>query len=306
MNDSSGATNAAAETAQDDRWTVLRLLKWTTEFFESRGSQSPRLDAEILLAHALECSRIELYTAFESEPNEEQRTCFRELVRRRGEGSPVAQLVGYKEFYSLRLDVNEHTLIPRPETEHLVIAALDHLKECDPEDHSPRIADIGTGSGAIAISLAVHRPPSQIIATDISPEALQVAASNARLHDVQDHIEFVQSDLLAGVEPEQVFDVICSNPPYVSESEYQQLDSSVKDYEPKTALVSGPTGTEIIERILQLAETRLVPGGLMLIELSPMIAEACLRLANTLDHLADAKLINDFAGLQRVLVAHRA
>ncbi|MAW53821.1 MAG: protein-(glutamine-N5) methyltransferase, release factor-specific [Geminicoccus sp.] len=306
MNDSSGATNAAAKTAQDDRWTVLRLLKWTTEFFESRGSQSPRLDAEILLAHSLACSRIELYTAFESEPDEEQRTCFRELVQRRGEGAPVAQLVGYKEFYSLRFDVNEHTLIPRPETEHLVIAALDHLKQCDPQDHPPAIADIGTGSGAIAVSIAVHSPSSQLTAIDISPQALQVAASNAQLHCAEDRIEFVQSDLLADVDSERVFDLICSNPPYVSESEYQQLDPSVKGYEPKTALVSGPTGTEIIERILQLAENRLVPGGLMLIELSPMIAEQCLRLANALDHLVDAKLINDFSGLQRVLVAHRA
>ncbi|MEM6472944.1 MAG: HemK/PrmC family methyltransferase, partial [Planctomycetota bacterium] len=163
----------------DQDWTVLKLLQWTTEFFQKRGSDSPRLDAEVLLAHARDCSRIELYTAFEDVPDESQRGAFRELVRRRGEGAPVAQLVGYKEFYSLRFRVNEHTLIPRPETEHLVIEALDCAKLLHKTGEGLRVADVGTGTGAIAIALAIHLPGCQVVATDISEPALEVARWNA-------------------------------------------------------------------------------------------------------------------------------
>ena len=197
----------------DETWNVLRLLQWTTEFFQKRGSDSARLDAEILLAHARDCSRIELYTAFEEEPDEEQRAAFRELVRRRGEGTPVAQLVGYKEFYSLRFRVNEHTLIPRPETEHLVIEVLDCAKLMTAQDRPLQIADVETGTGAIAIALALHQPSAQVTATDISPAALEVARWNADKHEVADRIRFVEADLLGEVENPNMFDLICSNPP---------------------------------------------------------------------------------------------
>lgn len=151
--------------SETQQWTVLRLLEWTTDFFQQKGSESARLDAEVLLAHARECSRVELYTAFAEVPSEEQRIAFRELVRRRGEGMPVAQLVGYREFYSLRLRVNESVLIPRPETEHLVIEALDCAKEMEIGDRPMQIADVGTGSGAIAIALAKNLPESKVTST---------------------------------------------------------------------------------------------------------------------------------------------
>ncbi len=285
----------------DETWTVLRLLQWTTEFFQKRGSESARLDAEVLLAHVRGCSRIELYTDFEKEPDPQQRTAFRELVRRRGEGAPVAQLVGYKEFYSLRLRVNEHTLIPRPETEHLVIEALDSAKSIR-QDHGPlQVADIGTGSGAIAIAFAVHHPDSHVTATDTSDEALEVAGWNAEHHQVADRIDFVHSDLLAGVEQPERFHLICSNPPYVSESEYRELHRSVREHEPKTALVAGPDGTEVIKRILGESYGRLHPGGRLIMELSPMIAEACLELAEQVSELGDPRFVKDLAGHRRIL-----
>ncbi len=156
-------------------WTVLRLLQWTTEFFKQRNSESPRLDAEVLLAHARDCSRIELYTAFGDVPEEQQRVAFREMVRRRGEGMPVAQLVGYREFYSLRVRVDEHVLIPRPETEHLVIEALDCAKAMNVTDRPLQIADIGTGSGAIAVTLAKNLSSAEITAVDQSAAALRIA-----------------------------------------------------------------------------------------------------------------------------------
>jgi len=259
------------------------------------------LDAEVLLAHVRGCSRIELYTDFEKEPDQQQRTAFRELVRRRGEGAPVAQLVGYKEFYSLRFRVNEHTLIPRPETEHLVIEALDCAKSM-PRDRGPlQVADVGTGSGAIAIAFAVHHPNSHVTATDTSDQALQVAGWNAEQHQVADRIDFVHSDLLADVEQPERFDLICSNPPYVSESEYNELHRSVREHEPKSALVAGPDGTELIKRILGESYGRLNPGGRLIIELSPMIAEACLELAEQISELGDPRLIKDLAGQRRIL-----
>ncbi|MEM9586765.1 MAG: peptide chain release factor N(5)-glutamine methyltransferase, partial [Planctomycetota bacterium] len=135
----------------EEPWTVLRLLEWTTNFFKTKGSTAARLDAEVLLAHARDCARIELYTSFGEVPDEEQLVAFREMVRRRAEGTPVAQLVGYREFYSLRFRVDDRVLIPRPETEHLVTEALDHIKSIDRDD-TVHIADIGTGSGAIAIA----------------------------------------------------------------------------------------------------------------------------------------------------------
>jgi release factor glutamine methyltransferase len=285
----------------DEKWTVLRLLQWTTEFFQKRGSDSARLDAEILLAHARHCSRIELYTDFESEPDEEQRAAFRELVRRRGEGTPVAQLVGYKEFYSLRFRVNEHTLLPRPETEHLVIEALDCAKAMTPTDGALHVADVGTGSGAIAIALAVHQPRTRVTATDLSDEALDVAKWNAEKHGVADRIDFIQTDLLADVDHPQQFDLICSNPPYVSESEYAKLDRSVRDHEPKTALVAGEDGTEVIKRLMAESYTRLSPGGRLIIELSPMIADACEQLAEQIGELGDMRMIKDLAGHKRIL-----
>ncbi len=241
----------------NDPWTVLRLLEWTTDYFKQKGSDSARLDAEILLAHARQCSRVELYTAFAEEPTSEQRTSFREMIRRRGEGTPVAQLVGYKEFYSLQFRVNENVLIPRPETEHLVIEALDVAKILDISDRSIQIADIGTGSGAIAVTLAKQLANAQVTAVDQSDAALNIAAWNAAKHNVDSRITFANSDLLLSIDSPKQFDIICTNPPYVSEAEYAELDPTVRDYEPREALVSGPTGTETIERIINLCPDRL-------------------------------------------------
>jgi release factor glutamine methyltransferase len=290
---------------QEEAWTVLRLLEWTTDFFKKRGSPSARLDAEVLLAHARNCERIQLYTAFAEVPEEEEKVAFREMVRRRGEGMPVAQLVGYKEFYSLKFRVTEHVLIPRPETEHLVIEALDCAKAMNKTDGPLLIADVGTGSGAIAISLAATLPETQVTAIDQSSEALKIAIWNAEKHKVDSRIDFVESDLLEEVKSPTKFDLICSNPPYVSETEYEDLLPSVRDYEPREALVSGPDGTEIIKRLLGESYDRLNSGGRLIIELSPMIADACEELVGQISELEDLRFIKDLAGHKRILSAAR-
>jgi release factor glutamine methyltransferase len=291
--------------SQEQPWTVLRLLEWTTDFFQQRDSESPRLDAEVLLAHARGCSRIELYTAFGEVPNDEQRIAFRELVRRRGEGMPVAQLVGYREFYSLRFRVDESVLIPRPETEHVVIEALDCAKAMQVADRPLRIADVGTGSGAIAIALAKHLPQATVTAIDQSPDAIKIAIWNAEQHQVDERIDFVEGDLLAQVQSPQTFDIICSNPPYISEAEFAQLPATVREFEPREALVAGPDGTEVIKRLLGEAYDRLESGGRLIIELSPMIADACADLAGQISELTDLRFIKDLAGHRRVMSLRR-
>lgn len=301
---SEGAENADSKKSSEDPWTVLRLLEWTTDFFKSRGSDSARLDAEVLLAHARGCERIELYTAFGEVPDEEQRIAFREMVRRRGEGTPVAQLVGYREFYSMKFRVDENVLIPRPETEHLVIEALDCLKTMK-TDRPLQLADIGTGSGAIAISIAKHAGAVEVTAVDSSSAALKIALWNAEKLKIGQTIRFLESDLLLGVDEPQRFDIICSNPPYVSELEYAELSSTVRDYEPKQALVSGAEGTEVIERLFNECPDRLQPGGRLIIELSPMIADACEALANASDAFTDVKFIKDLEGHRRILSVQR-
>ena len=290
--------------SQDQPWTVLRLLDWTTDFFKRKGSESPRLDAEVLLAHARDCERIELYTAFAEEPEEEQRVAFREMVRRRGEGMPVAQLVGYREFYSSRFRVNDATLIPRPETEHLVVETLDCAKQFS-LNRPLQVIDVGTGSGVIAISVAQSCENAVVTAVDISDAALKIAAWNAQKLEVADRIDFLQSDLLAAVEQPERFDVICSNPPYVSEAEYKELSPTVRDFEPRGALVSGPDGTEVIARLLEQTPDRLNIGGRLIIELSPMIADACQALALANSAFGDLRFIKDLDGHRRILSLQR-
>ncbi|MEM6692604.1 MAG: peptide chain release factor N(5)-glutamine methyltransferase [Planctomycetota bacterium] len=290
----------------DQSWTVLRLLDWTTDFFRSRGSESPRLDAELLLAHARSCERIELYTAFDDVPNEEQRIAFREMIKRRGDGAPVAQLVGTKEFFSLSFRVDDNVLIPRPETEHLVVEAIDVVKQWRSQPNPPfegrpcRILDVGTGSGVIAIALAKHLDDVDIVAVDISPAALEIALWNAKHHQVENQVRFYQSDLLESLTDETPFDLICSNPPYVSREEYEELPNSVRSFEPQLALLAGKKGTETIERIFDEAPSLLHPHGCLIIEHSPMNADHVKSYADHHGAYAEAHLIKDLAGHKRL------
>lgn len=284
-----------------EAWTILRLLNWTTDFLKKSGSTSPRLDAEVLLAHACECQRIDLYTTFDKEPTEVSRTAFRELVRRRAEGTPVAYLVGHKEFYALSFEVNPDVLIPRPETEHLVVEALDRAKTI--ERRPLRIADVGTGSGVIAIAVAKHLKNCHITAIDFSEAALKLAERNAQKHQLAEHITFIKSNLLADC-PDSQFDMILSNPPYVSESEYELLPNSVKQYEPRLALVGGTTGSEIITDLLVQSHSRLADGGYCIFEFSPMLAK------RIKDYVGpgwlEPHITKDYSGLARIVTLRKA
>ena len=291
-----------------DSWTVKRLLEWTTDYLQKNARQSPRLEAEILLAAALSCQRIELYTSFDLEPSEDKRAVFRDYVKRRATGEPVAYLVGHKEFYSLSFQVDRNTLIPRPETEQLVVESLDWIKARQTVNpgFEPNICDLGTGSGAIAVAMAYSlkkaNRPGKITAVDLSEKALNLAKKNGERHNVSDRIRWILSDLLENIDGP--FDLIVSNPPYVSESEYEQLDPEVKNYEPKTALLAGPMGTEVFQRLVPQAWGKLNAGGQLFCELSPMIAEAVVSLFDDL-RWKNVRLLKDLAGLHRIAAAEK-
>jgi release factor glutamine methyltransferase len=287
-----------------ETWTIGRLLGWTTDYLNRHHSDSPRLEAEVLLAHALGCPRIGLYTAFDQEPSETVRSAFRELVRRRAEGEPVAYLVGHREFYSLSFRVGPAVLVPRPETELLVLTLLDLVKASG--NAEPQIADVGTGSGAIAVSVAKYLAQARLAAIDSSAEALAVARQNAADHGVAERIEFLQGDLLGPLAPGRELDFVASNPPYVSEAEWESLPPDVKKYEPRTALVAGPLGTEVIARLIPQAAERLRPGGHLLMEISPMIHEAVGKLIEAEPRWELQPTVKDLARHARVVVARRA
>jgi release factor glutamine methyltransferase len=286
----------AAET-----WTVGRLLAWTTDWLSARGAESPRLDAEVLLAHVRGCPRIALYTAFEEPVAEAERARFRELVKRRGGGEPVAYLVGSREFFSLPFTVDRSVLVPRPETEGLVVRVLDLSRAAA----APRIVDVGTGSGAIVVALAKHLPRAALAATDISAEALAVARANAARHGVAERIVFVECDLLDAAAAAGPWDVIVSNPPYVREDEFAALPRDVREHEPRGALVSGPTGVEVVERLAAAAATQLAPGGWLVVEIGPTVVEAAEAALAKQAGLDPGPTLKDLAGLPRIVQARR-
>lgn len=288
--------------SESTEWTIGKLLEWTKDYLAQHGSDSARLDAEVLLAHARQCQRIELYTAFDEVASESLRSQFRELVKQRAAGTPVAYLVKHREFYALPFRVSPSVLIPRPETEFLFIRLLDLAKQRAGDEL--RIVDVGTGSGIIAVCAALYLPASRIIAIDLSEAALEVARENAERHKVADRIEFIQGDLLEGI-AQRHCDFIVSNPPYVSNSEFEELETQVKDYEPRLALLAGPSGTEVIERLVPQAAEALVDGGRLLMEISPMIRSSVEQILRNHGSFEAPTVTNDLAKLARVVDARR-
>jgi release factor glutamine methyltransferase len=286
----------------DDVWTVGRLLTWTTDWLTTKGSESARLDAEVLLAHVRGCQRILLYTAFDTPVSDAERARFRELVKRRGEGEPVAYLVGNREFFSLPFAVSPAVLVPRPETEGLVVRVIDLCKPLP----AARIIDVGTGSGAIAVTLAKHLPRARLAATDISPTALALARENAARHGVAERIEFLECDLLSAPQAAGPWDVIVSNPPYVRDDEFDGLPRDVRLHEPRGALVAGPTGVEVVARLAADAVGALAAGGWLVVEIGPAVAAAAERALAAVPGLVPGPTLPDMAGLPRIVQARKA
>ncbi len=282
-------------------WPVGRLLDWTGKYFAEKGSDYPRLDAEVLLAHCLGWRRIDLYTRYEESPSEEVRKRFKELIGRRIEGCPVAYLVGRKEFFGLELEVSPAVLIPRPESEYVIMECLRLAKEMA----QPRVLDIGTGSGNLAVAVAHQHRGARVTAIDISPEALSVASRNAVKHAVADRIRFLAGDLFSPLSREDQFDFVLSNPPYIAQEELAKLPGGVRDYEPGVALDGGPGGFALFDRLIAGAPEHLAPDGYLIVEIgAPQEKPARERItAHGGYELADTIL--DGSGHPRVLRAKR-
>ncbi len=276
-----------------DTWTPLKLLAWSQEWFAKKGVDAPRLTGELLLAHALRCDRIRLYLDFDKPLGEPELAAFRELVKRRADGEPTAYLVGKREFYGRPFRVTPAVLVPRPETELVVEAALAAL----PEGGSA--LDLCTGSGAIGVSLALEKKGARVVATDLSAGALAVAGENAAALGAS--VDFVEGDLFAPLGAGQRFDVIVSNPPYVPSGELAGLSREVRR-EPTMALDGGPDGLALLRRIAAEAPRWLAPGGTLVLEMHESHAEPLPVICREAG-FEKAEARKDLAGLWRYVVA---
>jgi len=280
-----------------DTWRVIDVLGWTRGFFQSRGIEPARLEAEVLLAHVLGMKRVMLYARFDQPLSTEERDRYRELVRRRAAHEPVAYLVGHREFWSLRIDVEPGVLIPRPDSELLVQLALDRLPH-----REVQVADVGTGSGALALALASERRDARVWATDTSETAVGVAAANARRLGLDDRVHVALGDLLQGVDSTVRLDLIVANLPYIPTAQIEELMSEVRKHEPREALDGGADGLALIERLVAHAPERLTDDGWLMLEAG---ADDVPRLRRRLMDAGwrDVEAHSDLAGRLRAVVA---
>ncbi|MFO0852533.1 MAG: peptide chain release factor N(5)-glutamine methyltransferase [Gemmataceae bacterium] len=282
-------------------WTIKELLNWTTTYLKSKGVESPRLEAQILLAHVMSVPKIELVARSDEEPSAEEKAEFKGLVKRRVEGWPTAYLVGRKDFYLLSFEVTPAVLIPRPDTETLVEHALRFLKG----KHAPRVLDLGTGSGCIAVSLAHQAETATVTAVDLSPDAAAVAKRNAERHGVADRVSVVTGDLFAPLPAGASFDLIVSNPPYVTPGELADLAPEVRDHEPRLALDGGPDGLAFYRRIAAECGKWLAPGGAVMVEIGWTQEPAVRALFEARPELVVGPSVKDLGGRFRVVTATR-
>lgn len=284
----------------EKQWTVLEILRWTTDYFQQKQVDAPRVTAEVLLAHVLEQDRIHLYVHFDQPLEAEERTRFKTLIKQRVRGVPTQYLTGKQEFWSLEFQVTPDVLIPRPETEHLVEAAV----ECARTLAQPRIVDIGTGSGIIAISLKHELPEALVCAGDLSEQALNIARRNASalLGDALT-IHFQHGDLFtpfAGMK----FDLIVSNPPYIAAADYENLAPHIRNHEPALALQAGEHGLDVYQRLIADAGDHLDANGVVLVEIGYGQQDAVSALFEGWG-FSIQRIIKDYAGIDRVVIAQR-
>ncbi len=280
-------------------WTIIKILQWAAPYFASRDIDSPRLTVEILLAHVLGVERIDLYARFDQPLSDEELSRLKSLIRRRVNREPVAYIVGRKEFMGLDLSVSPDVLIPRPETEFLVGAALDVLP--DAAASSPRrIIDIGTGSGAVIIALAHHRPGHCFFATDISAAALGIARANAAAVGAADICFFAGDGFAPLAQYPEKFDLIVSNPPYIPSARIPELAPEISRYEPSAALDGGCDGLAMIRQIVDLAPSYLNPGGRLMMEIGHDQGPSVVRLADETGRFSDVVFVRDYGGHDRI------
>lgn len=281
------------------QWTIGAILNWTRQYFDAKGVDNPRLDAEVLLSHVLGKERLYLYVHFDQPLEKQELTCYRDAVRRRAGRSPVAYITGVKEFMGLEFAVSPAVLIPRPDTEILVEAAISRLKPVA----QPEIADLGTGSGAVIISALHHLPEAAGVAVDISTAALTVAKVNGGRYQLEKRLEFKEGDLFAPL-ARRKFDAILSNPPYIPNGDIAGLAPEVRQ-EPKLALAGGHDGLSFYRRIVGQGAGYLKAGGFIAVETGMGQAAPVAALAAGTGELEVESVLKDYAGIERVVVFRR-
>jgi release factor glutamine methyltransferase len=291
--------------ATDLEWTILRVIMWAAAYLKERGIESPRSAAEILLAHALRTDRVQLYVHHDKPLEKAELAAFKDLIRRRMQREPVAYIVGRKGFWTLDLAVGPEVLIPRPETERLVEAALAVLVKV-PEGRCARVLDLGTGSGAVVLALAAEAGRHRYFASDLSIVAVTTARRNALAAGVGDRVEFFAADwfsaLKQGSEP---FGLIVSNPPYVTRSALAGLQPEIVCHEPHLALDGGPDGLKSYRAIIGTAGSHLAPGGSLLLEIGSDQREAVQRIAAQTGGYEEVQCLADYAGRDRVVALRK-
>jgi release factor glutamine methyltransferase len=293
--------------------TIREALKEGIARLNAASVPSRTLSAELLLLHTIGRDRTWLYTHSEDAMLPSDVEEYFALIARRTSGEPTQYIIGKQEFWGLEFEVTPAVLIPRPETEHIIEVALERIARAK-KNEKLQIADVGTGSGCIAVALAKEFPEAQFLATDISPAALEVAKRNAARHNVANRIEFAEANLLrlpfhyspVTAHQSRLFDLIASNPPYISNSEARSLQREIREHEPEIALFGGPTGVEIYARLIEQAEPRLVPGGVLVVELGYGAAERVRKMIGAGGVWTDVAITNDLAGIPRVLAASLA
>jgi len=290
------------------KWIIRDLLSVTSDYLRKKDIDNPRLCAELLLAHQLKTTRIKLYLDFDKPLNERDINEYRSLIQRRIKREPVQYITGIQEFWSMEFKVGPKVLIPRPETEILVEQALIILKEKDIACGTQKVSvlDLGTGSGAIAISIASELPYADVWAGDDSKDALEIAMSNARRHGLENRIRFIETDIFSAFDDLQLFDAIVSNPPYIPTEDYNALPPEVGQYEPRTALDGGEQGLFFINKIIFEAKAFLKPGGRLLMEMAPFQTAKAMDLITQTGFYSEQKIIKDYSQRERVVIARRS
>ena len=292
-----------AASSPGDPWTILRMILWSAEYLTEKGVEAGRLDAEWLLSTALGVDRLQLYLQYDRPLSPEEREAFKPLLRRRASREPLQYIIGRAAFRQLELKTDPRVLIPRPETEVLVQEVLDWASAAGKS--LGRVWEMGTGTGAVALSLAVEGACTTIVATDSSPDALSVAADNAERYDVSGLVEFREGSLFEPLEEGEEFDVIVSNPPYIAEGEKGELQPEVRDWEPPEALFAGEDGLDVIRQLVAGAPEHLLAGGFLALECGLGQAERIATDLNGTGAFAAVRIRPDLTGRPRFVIAER-
>ena len=292
-------TSETAETPEV--WTVKKVLDWTIGHLKQHGCESARLDAEILLAHSRSCRRIQLYTEYDAPLTPEERATMRDLVRRRAAHEPVAYLVGFREFFGLDFEVEPGVLIPRPDTETLVMTALEIAKDLP----APRILDVCTGTACVPVAIAENCPAAALTAIELGDQAHKIAQRNIEKHGLSERVTLLLGDLFSPLADDAVFDMITANPPYVTDGEMNTLPPDIRLHEPELALCGGADGLDIVRRLILEAAARLTDAGVLLLEIGSQQGDEVCRLFEATNQYEPAQAVKDLGGRTRVVWAKK-